>query len=93
MASPLSHRTSPGAECLDDLLKDVELGAFENDQEEEIESMQAAELVEADSNLKGNNTDNKRAKLDKCEASLKTASAQVVVSNTLVEYARFVTLY
>lgn len=92
MPYPPPHETSPAAEYLDNLVKNVELMAFENEQEEEIESMQAADLVEASSNLKGN-IDNKRAKLDKCEASLKTASAQVVVSNTLLEYARYVTLY
>jgi len=36
---------------------------------------------------------NKKAKLDVREASLKAASAQIVVTNTLDEYARFVVVF
>ena len=80
------------AACLQELTKDVNMGALENDQEEEIESMQAAEAVATQTSeiKESRSVKNKRAKLDMCEASLKTASAQVVVANTLVEYARSV---
>ena len=84
MASAIqSPIITAAAECLHELVRDIEPGAFENEQEEEIESMQAASEIKT----------SKRAKLDICEASLKTASAQVVVSNTLNEYARSVELH
>lgn len=87
---PFTTRSSAivaATECLQELVRDVQTGAFENDQEEEIESMEAAGDI-ADSDARSQ--DCKRAKLDICEASLKSASAQVVVANTLIEYARFV---
>lgn len=82
-----SSAIAAATECLQELVRDVQTGAFENDQEEEIESMEAAgDIADPDARLQ----DYKRAKLDICEASLKSASAQVVVANTLIEYARFV---
>ena len=87
--SSTTSSLSGAAACLQELTKDVNMGALKNDQEEEIESMQAADAVATQTSEieESRSVKNKRAKLDICEASLKTASAQVVVANTLVEYA------
>jgi hypothetical protein len=72
---------------------DVEKAAAENEQDEEIESMLAAAEIEDREPHDGSSDtagqgDHKRTKLKVCEDSLKSASAQIVVTNTLTEYAR-----
>jgi hypothetical protein len=71
---------------------DVEKAAAENEQDEEIESMLAAAEVEDkephDDDSDTGQGNHKRTKLKVCEDSLKSASAQIVVTNTLMEYAR-----
>lgn len=86
--------------CLDKYTGGIDSAAVENEQEEEIESMQSAVEVEAQASetregehvLRDLPVKIKYSKLDVREASLKAASAQIVVTNTLNEYARFANL-
>ena len=78
----------------------IDNAAAENEQEEEIESMQSAIEVEEQASetcdgervLRDLPVKIKHSKLDLRKASLKAASAQIVVTNTLDEYARFANL-
>jgi hypothetical protein len=79
--------------CFEQCTEGIDSAAVQNEQEEEIESMDSAAEVDTQATKAGEaETDSakasKRAKLDTCEASLKSASAQIVVLNTLTEYAR-----
>jgi hypothetical protein len=91
----LASNTEAATALLAKYTEDVDKAAAENEQDEEIESMLASaevddQAVDSENTLREPTENNKRAKLDVYEASLKSASSQVVVQNTLTEYARFV---
>ena len=96
MATQVSGFFQNASDCLKACTQNVPFDTVENEQEEEIESMQAAEESDKQSYGPGQETatsqdlpaTSKRTKLEVMGDSLKTASAQVVVENTLVEYAR-----
>jgi hypothetical protein len=86
------------AACLNKYTGDINKAKVENEQDEEIESMLSSAEVDVQATKTHDGacvihepmSTSKRTKLDTCEVSLKLASTQVVVTNTLTEYARFV---
>lgn len=92
MATHVSGFFQNAVDCFKACTQNVPFDTAANEQEEEIESMQAAEDTDKQGYLPGRGpaVASKSAKLEVMGDSLKTASAQVVVENTLVEYARSV---
>lgn len=93
---PSSSYFQNALDCLKAYTEQVPSDTVANEREEEIESMEAAEEVEKQSRkvedgekvLREPPETSKHVKLEVYAESLKTASAQVVVENTLTEYAR-----
>lgn len=98
MAPQVSGFFQNAVDCFKACTQNVPFDTAANKQEEEIESMQASEDTDKQSYpgrgkaaTQGTPAASKFAKLEVMGDSLKTVSAQVVVENTLVEYARSVT--
>lgn len=94
MANHVSGFLQNAAECFRAYTQNVPADTAANEQDEELESMQAADEADKQSGLPQQSTTSptvsKHSKMEVMEGSLKIASAQVVVENTLTEYARSV---